>query len=29
MNIQEPFEEFTEGGILFPNSKTSYIKENT
>jgi len=30
MKIQEASENFTEGGIIFPSSKTSnYIEENT
>jgi len=29
LTIKEALEDFTEGGILFPNSKTSYIEENT
>ena len=29
MKIQEASEDITEGGILFPSSKTSYIEENT
>jgi len=27
--IQEASEDFTEGEIMFPSFKTSYIKENT
>jgi len=29
MKIQEASKDFTEGGILLPFSKTSYIEENT
>jgi len=29
MKIQEASEDFTEEGILFTSSKTSYIEENT
>jgi len=29
MKIQEGSEDFTEGGILLPRSKTSHIEENT
>jgi hypothetical protein len=29
MKIQEASENFTEGGILFPSSRTFYLKENT
>jgi len=28
MKIQKASEDFTEGGIMFPSSKTSYIEEN-
>jgi len=29
MQIQETSEDFTEGGIMFPSSKTSYNEANT